>query len=382
MPDLLSSEVLNPRPGWYRGDLHAHTNASDGIYPASMLVELARAEGLDFLAITDHNSIQALSELREGPSLLIVPGLEVTLDHGDFNVFGVCDRSDWMEQICAGQMRIPLQGRYATTTDLMRRTEAAGLLNSINHPLLSPWEWRYGTTDLRYVHCLEVCNDPYYPDNARANPQAVALWTAWLNAGYRMTAVGGSDYHYPPRPAERDPGMRLGLPSTYVLAKELSVPAIVEGLREGRAYVSVGPQVMFQARAGSTVYDIGGDLGQLSGEIEITAGVAAGHSAACAQIVKNGQVVAEKVMGEDHDSLAIRTAADAASSDWYRLDVLDRSGQLLAITNPIFVGPARVPRFHKYSDFVDLTDGGQVVQPGRSKPSRKLQASGKVRGQL
>jgi hypothetical protein len=328
---------------------------------------MAEAEGLDFLAITDHNSIQALSQLGDRSSLLIVPGLEVTLDHGDFNVFGIHDRRDWMEQICTGQMRVPLKGRYPTTTDLMRSTAAAGLLNSINHPILPPWEWRYGNTDLRYVHCLEVCNDPYYPDNAHANPQAVALWTAWLKAGYRITALGGSDYHYPPRPAEGDPGMRLGLPSTYVWAEELSVLAIVRGLRERRAYVSTGPEVTFYARAHGNVYGIGDDLGQLGGKIEFTASVAASQAAARAQILKNGRVIAEKPVRDGRARLVVQTAADPASSDWYRLDVLDQTGQWLAITNPIFVGRARVPRLHKYSDFIDLSGDGQAARPDESQ---------------
>jgi hypothetical protein len=367
MSNLSLSNVLNPRPGWYRGDLHAHTNASDGVYPSPVLVEIAEAEGLDFLAITDHNSIDALSQLGDRSSLLIIPGMEVTLDHGDFNVFGMLDRRDWMKQICTGQMRVPLRGRYPTTTDLMRSTAAAGLLNSINHPILPPWEWRYGATDLRYVHCLEVCNDPYYPDNAHANPQAVALWTAWLNAGYRITAVGGSDYHYPPRPAEGDPGMRLGLPSTYVWAEELSVLAILKGLRERRAYVSVGPQVTFQARANSTMYGVGEDLGQLSGEIEFTASVAVGNAPARAQILKNGRVMAEGLMRDSREGLVVQTAADPARSDWYRLDVLDQGGQRLAITNPIFVGPAYVPRLNKYSDFVDLSGRDRAARLGESE---------------
>lgn len=243
------SKMINPRPGWYRGDFHVHTNASDGDYPPSLVVALARAEGLDFVAITDHNTIEPFSELSKSPDFLVVPGIEITLDGGHLNIFGMEGWRDWMEDIYVGQIRVPLMGRYPTTIELMRRTSMEGLLNSINHPTLQPWEWRDGATDLRYVHCLEVWNDPYWPDNVHANPQAVALWTAWLNAGYRITAIGGSDYHHPPRPEEGKPGERLGLPSTYVYAEELSAAAILEGLRQRRAYVSMGPRVTFQARA-------------------------------------------------------------------------------------------------------------------------------------
>jgi len=79
MSTLSLSQVLNPEAGWYRGDFHAHTNASDGVYPPATLAGIARAEGLDFVAITDHNTIEALSELSQRPGLLIIPGVEVTL---------------------------------------------------------------------------------------------------------------------------------------------------------------------------------------------------------------------------------------------------------------------------------------------------------------
>lgn len=38
-----------------QGDLHAHTNASDGREPLARMVSAARAQGLKFLAITDHS---------------------------------------------------------------------------------------------------------------------------------------------------------------------------------------------------------------------------------------------------------------------------------------------------------------------------------------
>ncbi|MGH2735827.1 MAG: PHP domain-containing protein, partial [Actinomycetota bacterium] len=42
---------------WLRGDLHAHTHHSDGRMSVAELAASARANGLDFLAITDHNTV-------------------------------------------------------------------------------------------------------------------------------------------------------------------------------------------------------------------------------------------------------------------------------------------------------------------------------------
>jgi hypothetical protein len=43
---------------------------------------------------------------------------------------------------------------------------------------------------------------------------------------------------------------------------------------------------------------------------------------------------------------------DAAQAAWYRFDVYDSSGLMLAITNPIFVGPGRASERHTFGDFV------------------------------
>lgn len=352
MSGLSLSKVLNSKAGWYRGDFHVHTTFSDGHHSPQELAQMAKAEGLDFIAVTDHNSIAAFSEFGKDLDVLIIPGIEVTLTDGDFNVFGMEGWLDWMAHICAGEMRTSLNGQYRTTTEVMRRTWSQGLLNSINHPLLKPWEWRDGATDLRYVHCLEIWNDPWWPDNVHGNPQAVALWTAWLNAGYRITAIGGSDFHFFPGKVEGYPGERPGVPTTYVYAEELSGAAILASLRQRRAYVSIGPQVTFQAHANGATYDISADLGALSGEIEFTATISGSPDAARAELIKNGSVIAEALVQGGQASLRLCDQVDAAQSAWHHLEVFDQDGQMLALTNPVFVGPRREPELYEFQDFL------------------------------
>ncbi|MGD2143628.1 MAG: CehA/McbA family metallohydrolase [Anaerolineae bacterium] len=354
MSDVSPPRVLNREAGWYRGDFHVHTSASadEALYPLSLVTELARVEGLDFIAVTDHNTIEGLSQPGVCPDLLVVPGIEITVAEGDFNVFGVEGWHAWMKDLSAGRLQGAPPGTYGTTTELMRRVAAEGLLNSINHPCLPPWEWQDDTTDLRYVHCVEVWNDPYWPDNVRANPKAVALWTAWLDGGHRITAIGGSDYHHPPRPEEGKPGERLGLPSTYVYAKELSATAILEGLRRRRAYVSIGPRVSFQAHAGGSVYGMGSALGIQSGEIELRADIVVDHAKTVrGQIVSSSAVHAVTQIRDDRTSLQCQATVTPDPPHWYRLEVRSPEEHLLAITNPIFVGPRREPRLHRYGDF-------------------------------
>ena len=346
MPSPLSmTEIHNPRAGWYRGDFHAHTHFSDGVLSAPELAALAQRERLDFFAITDHNTVKAYSNFGEHAGLLIIPGIEVTFKAGHFNVFGVDREFEWLRAVCAGPRALTaLPGAYPTMNDLMREIAAHGLLNSINHPLLAPWAWCFPDTDPANLQCLEIWNDPSWPDNVRDNPRAVELWTRWLNAGYRITAIGGSDFHRSlPKPGENKPSERLGRPSTYVYAENLSGNAVLEGLRQRKAIVSMGPRVTFQATRNGRSYEIGEEIPEGEGVVTLSATVTQCATAARACILRNGETVAEAAVSDGGASLSCEETSEAGQRGWYRLDVVDANGWMQAITNPIYVGAAHEP---------------------------------------
>ncbi len=353
-PDILNSKILKNSPSWYRGDFHIHTDAShDGTYPVSLIAGLAKSEGLDFCAITDHNTIDAFSNPYEDLSCLIIPGLEVTFKKGHFNVFGIKGRQQWMNGFDNGQRNISINEHDQKMALLMEEIQREGLLNSINHPLLSPWDWQFGETDLRFVHCLEIWNDPYWPDNIRATPDAISMWTSWLNAGHRITAIGGSDYHCPPKPEEGVYGERLGLPSTYVYAEELSVDASLQGLSNGQVYVTRGPKLNLEAEFKGNKFGIGDDLGVCEGKIEFKADILNSSIAAHAKLIRSGVVIVDKLIDKKNSNLVLNDSVKPSDSHWYRLDLFDKNGAYLAITNPIFVGPPKVPNNHRYKNLID-----------------------------
>ena len=352
--DWSLSKVYNPRPGWYRGELHVHTVHSDGTHPPAQLAEWAKADGLDFLAITDHNRVDAFQQPYPPSDFLLIPGMEVTLQNGHFNVYGLQGRYDWLENVCIGMFTIKLSGKYETTTKLMRRTASLGLINSMNHPMRTPFNWRDGETELQYIHCLEIWNKPDAPDTNGSNSQAIALWTEWLKAGYRATAIGGSDHHtLKPFPGQKRSTERLGWPRNYVYAENLSGAAILAGLCAHRVYVSMGPEVSFQAQFNDTVYTIGADLGEVAGEIRLLADVCDCPMPAHAYILKNGSIVAQAVVEEGRATVECVDTLHPAEPAWYRLDIYDEAGLMLAITNPIYTGPAKIPLLKTFGDFVE-----------------------------
>jgi len=354
MPLPLSlNTLLNPQPGWYRGDFHCHTNHSDGVHPPAELIEVARGEGLAFFAITDHNAVSAYGEFGEA-GLLIIPGVEATYKRGHWNIFGVTEDGDWLQQICRGYSDAPQPGDpYPTVNALMRTAASLGLLNSINHPLLAPWAWEFPQSEMQHLHALEIWNDPSWPDNDRDNPRAVELWTRMLNDGWRVTALGGSDYHRPHPPAgQTKPDERLGLPGTYVYAEALSGAAILSAVRERRAYVSAGPRLTFAARLNGTRYEVGAEVGEVSGAVEFSATVSDCPPSARAVMVRNGHPLAEASAAGGGIHLQVRAGANRGQAAWYRCDVFDADGRLLAITNPIFTGPRPTPTKMTFGEFL------------------------------
>ena len=75
-------------------DLHAHTSASDGTYSPNELVTLAKSEGIEAIAITDHDTIEGVPEALEAGEkigLEVIPGVEISIDHqpGSMHVLGL-----------------------------------------------------------------------------------------------------------------------------------------------------------------------------------------------------------------------------------------------------------------------------------------------------
>lgn len=87
-------------------DLHTHSTASDGQYTPSELVELARARGLEVLAVTDHDTVDGVGEaVRAGAALgvRVVPGIELSArEFHTFHVlgYGINTNAPALSQLC------------------------------------------------------------------------------------------------------------------------------------------------------------------------------------------------------------------------------------------------------------------------------------------
>ncbi|WP_394137997.1 PHP domain-containing protein [Cytobacillus oceanisediminis] len=62
-------------------DLHLHTTASDGIYSPSEVVKKAAEKGIKTIAITDHDTIEGITEAKQAGNIFgitVIPGIELS----------------------------------------------------------------------------------------------------------------------------------------------------------------------------------------------------------------------------------------------------------------------------------------------------------------
>ncbi len=221
---------LSTVPGWYRGDLHSHTDHSDGENTIAEMAAFAKRRGLDFLAITDHNTTTHMPVIDawKNPPLLLIPGEEVTTYSGHANVWGL---REWVDFRFTSDSEIH---------SLLRWVESRGRPFSINHPkkVGPPWQFADPGFGVR-----EVWQAPW----RWYNWESVNAWEEQLAAGRRIVPVGGSDAHSAPPATPRHPH-HIGDPTTWLYCQGgLTEASVVEAITSGQTTISDGPRGPFLA---------------------------------------------------------------------------------------------------------------------------------------
>ena len=217
---------------WLAGDLHAHTFHSDGVMSVAELAAHAVERGLDFVAVTDHNTVShhgflGPASARYGVTLL--PGQEVTTELGHAGVLGDAPWIDFREP----------------ASSWLAAAEAAGGLMSVNHPFAGPTSWVHPMP--RRPPLLEVWHWSWLDLSWTTS---LSWWQAWDPAAI---PVGGSDWH---RPGSDAP---LGTPTTWVLCADDSLAGVLAGLRSGRVAISASRDGAVLLRDADCLVAVGAD---------------------------------------------------------------------------------------------------------------------------
>jgi hypothetical protein len=312
--------------GWYRGDCHVHSVYSDGELTPEHLTDGARAAGLDFIATTEHNTAEAHGAWREhaGDDLLVILGEEVTTQTGHWLALGTRPGQliDWRYRI-----------RDEKIGQQLDQVHQAGGLCVAAHPH-APYP--SGVFMYRYegFDAVEVWNGLWTSDRPwnADNDAALAEWGRALAADLQgeswRPAMGNSDTHL---------DGQIGLPQTVVLAEELSVNAILAGIRAGRSWIaeSAAVDLAFTVSAGDGRAGIGerlkagGDPATAHVDVRgVPSGVVTFHT-------DRGTVHRVPLPGTGAGTVDWRTSAE--ESQFIRVEVRHPDGHVAALSNPVLL---------------------------------------------
>jgi hypothetical protein len=332
------TSVPGTGPGWYRGDLHLHSVHSDGSWRPRDLVEQGRANGMDFIGTSDHNTNSATRVFgwAAPEDFLVVSGEEVTTRNGHWLATGTRPGTwvDWRYRVEDDRL-----GRFA---DL---TRDRGGLAVANHPYVPVpgTRWDFGTT-YDHMDAVEVWNGPWTGLNALFNKQTLAHWQTLLASGQFVPAVGNSDSHHP--------GQVVGLPQTVYRLPTLSSAAIVTAARGGHCWIAESSAVDLPLTGTSTgpsaaVGEVGDSVeleggGQLAVELR-----ASGVPGTLAQLIGRSGTVLAAAYAESDGTLVLTADVDRSEA-FARAEVRRVTGpvdqtayqaglQMVALTNPVFI---------------------------------------------
>jgi PHP domain-containing protein len=361
-PDYELVRLENEVQGqWYRGDLHSHSTHSDGDSPVASVIMRAEERGLDYFALTDHDTRMDGGtphwDDRDYASgrLILLYGVEWTTGLGHANVISA-EPFDYAPLWDANRNRAPEDGIAAA--------RAQGAIFAINHPHAKDCPWEYDvvvSADGReqfVANAMEVWNGPFNTPN-RNQKTIDTIWDELLSRRIRVNGIGGSDSH--DLKGLQSHFNLPGAPTTWVYATEPTGEAIINALRAGHTSVAYQPYAdrlelladvdgdgAFEAMMGDeipagnpTTFCVG-----LSGAYRRESGM--GNGPHCTAIVfKNGEIFARIPMRANAGDAA--TFVDTPhDGDFYRavlrgppqVGIIQRLvlGRTLAVTNPIYAG--------------------------------------------
>jgi hypothetical protein len=308
---------------WVPGDLHSHTEHSDGANTVRELAAYASQMGLKYLAITDHNTTSHHREVADHSSaeLLLLPGEEVTTYYGHANVWGL---RDWVDFRCGddnGLRRI---------VDFVHER---GKLFSVNHPKRGGPDWRFQNT---VFDCVEVWQAPW----RWRNQESLDLWSRMLREGQRVVGVGGSDIHSVPPAEVIVPGHGPGNPCTWLwIDGQVTEDKILEAIRAGHALISESPNgPLVDLRVGQAI--AGDTVAVAEGRVQVGLKVAGCRDRTLRLLYNEDEVWRKRYDVETADELVEIVAEHEGplrAELWGSRGRPERGEVIWALTNPIYL---------------------------------------------
>ena len=297
-------------PGqFWRGNLHTHSTRSDGVLPPEEVCRRYRAEGYDFLALTDHfigaygYPIVDTVPFR-GKGFTTILGAELhsgAMANGElWHILAVGLPADFAPAQTPDFL--PRQGQESGP-EIAARAVAAGAFVAIAHP-----QWSGLTlADARSIsaaHAVEVYNHGCATGCDR--PDGFAIADLLLTEGRRLSLIATDDAHF------SEPDHFGGW--VMVKAQENTPEALLQALKDGAFYSSQGPQLHDVRLEGDHV---------VIESSAVVSAVAIGHGTGAKAVHGHSMTRSEVPL------------ARLNNSPWVRVAVIDAAGKR-AWSNPIW----------------------------------------------
>jgi hypothetical protein len=293
---------------FWRGNLHTHSNLSDGALPLDRVVEAYKDAGYDFLQMSEHFMGRyhwPVADTRKFRSNNFT-----TLIGAELHAMGTAVGELWHILATGLPLDFEAPAPEETGPRLAARAAAAGAFVGIAHPAWSQLSIDDGQA-VEAAHAVEVYNHGCFVEVDRGD--GWYLLDQLLRQGRKLTAFATDDAHF-----KSDDAFGGWV---HVKADVLEPEALLASLKAGHYYSSQGPRIHELAIDGNELW------------------VACSPVNAIAVVGHNSRSVGRygRAITEARIDLAYlgKSWAEVRQSPWIRIALIDGAGKR-AWTNPIW----------------------------------------------
>ena len=296
-------EAFEAAGAFRRGNIHTHSDRSDGALPPAKVCRRYREAGYDFLCLSDHFMARfdwpitdTTDERTDGFTTIL--GAEI---HAPANSHGEI----WHVLACGlpPDFAPPSEGERMEA--LAARAKAAGAFVGVAHPQWSSLTIEDGRAISAHAHAVEIWNTGCALETAR--PDGTALLDQLLSEGHHhLTGYATDDAHF---------RIEDGFGGWMMVRAGANEPdALLEAMKRGHYYSSQGPTIEAVEVAGGTI------------RVRCS-------FVRCISVVGRGSRARDRF--NPAGIAAAELPAEPFAGDWCRVVVTDMLGRH-AWTNPIF----------------------------------------------
>jgi hypothetical protein len=189
------------------GDFHVHAFPGDGALAPWDLAHEARRNGLDVIAITNHNQMIAAHLAASIPGVMVLPGQEITMPAFHMTAINLRDTVDWRGTIPDVARAVHAQGGVAIGAHPARIF--ASSITEASIVALDGLERAHPMMEFRDIDRQKLADS----------------FDRALHTKPSIAPIGSSDFHFM---------AAIGLCRTYLFVRDATPAGVLDAIRSGR----------------------------------------------------------------------------------------------------------------------------------------------------